>query len=503
MGNILQRALTILISAFALTSLLSGCLFGESGTPRTRPVSGAQQVERGSKQNFFPRKKITDRLAQSQDPGPTPPPSDRLPQDNRTRLAARTPAPTERQPALPARDRSGLALGQFYKALQGLESGRRSSPVTILHLGDSHIAADRFSGDLRQLLQRRFGNAGRGLVMPGNPFGYSHSRGLKIKNQGNWKISNSQRGHPGPYGITGVRLTSSDPQSSLILQTSGRAFDHAEATLLTGPGMGSARIETDRERRTINLSAARTGLKRVRFKRRSSSLRIRPAGEAPVSLLSWSVGNNRPGIRYINLGIPGASMLTTRRWSRKLYADEVRRLRPDLIILAYGTNEGFNDRLNLDAYQRYYRQFAARLRDAAPRAAFLIIGPPDGARLPRFADRQSAGCKSLSRQERRSYTAGLSAKTQRLARWHAPPNLAAVRSTLKRIAKRIKARFWDWSKVMGSNCGIHKWANSNPKKAVSDHVHLTSLGARTSAKILYNDLMNRYISHKRLVRRSQ
>src|SRR5688572_4463887 len=48
---------------------------------------------------------------------------------------------------------AGTALASFFKTLSALESGRVESPVTILHLGDSHIAADRFSGDMREQFQ--------------------------------------------------------------------------------------------------------------------------------------------------------------------------------------------------------------------------------------------------------------------------------------------------------------------------------------------------------------
>ena len=41
-----------------------------------------------------------------------------------------------------------------------------TSPVSIVHIGDSHIQADISTGTTRELLQYDFGNAGRGLVSP-------------------------------------------------------------------------------------------------------------------------------------------------------------------------------------------------------------------------------------------------------------------------------------------------------------------------------------------------
>ncbi len=39
-------------------------------------------------------------------------------------------------------------------------------PVSIVHIGDSHVQADIGTGTTRELLQYDFGNAGRGLVAP-------------------------------------------------------------------------------------------------------------------------------------------------------------------------------------------------------------------------------------------------------------------------------------------------------------------------------------------------
>ncbi|MDE6123515.1 MAG: hypothetical protein K2F76_09750, partial [Duncaniella dubosii] len=42
----------------------------------------------------------------------------------------------------------------------------KESPVSIVHIGDSHVQADINTSTVRELLQYDFGNAGRGLVSP-------------------------------------------------------------------------------------------------------------------------------------------------------------------------------------------------------------------------------------------------------------------------------------------------------------------------------------------------
>ncbi|RZJ79814.1 MAG: hypothetical protein EON88_32600, partial [Brevundimonas sp.] len=52
----------------------------------------------------------------------------------------------------------------------------------------------------------------------------------------------------------------------------------------------------------------------------------------------------------------------------------------DLIILAYGTNEGFDDAFDAHAYDRLLRSEIQRIRALAPRAAILILSAPEAMR---------------------------------------------------------------------------------------------------------------------------
>ena len=60
--------------------------------------------------------------------------------------------------------------------------------VRILHLGDSHIAGDYISGTIRTVLQKHFGNAGRGYVHIDQKAPYG---GRRLKRSGPWKRNRS------------------------------------------------------------------------------------------------------------------------------------------------------------------------------------------------------------------------------------------------------------------------------------------------------------------------
>jgi LysM repeat protein len=56
-------------------------------------------------------------------------------------------------------------LESFFQKLQKNES-ENNQKINIVHIGDSHIQGDLMTNEIRKNLQRKFGNAGRGLVFP-------------------------------------------------------------------------------------------------------------------------------------------------------------------------------------------------------------------------------------------------------------------------------------------------------------------------------------------------
>ncbi|MEC9368389.1 MAG: GDSL-type esterase/lipase family protein [Pseudomonadota bacterium] len=391
-------------------------------------------------------------------------------------------------------------LAGFYRGLREIDTGTRARPVTILHLGDSHIAADRFSGDLRSLFQARFGNAGRGMMMPGFPFPYYRAQGVEFSKTGAWTASNSFRNDSGPYGVTGVRLTTRQGGATLSLTSEDGPFEWAEATFLTGAGMGAATVSVGQATETTSTAGKDGSLRRVRIERKGSKMTVTARGDGPVSVLSWAIGYERPGVRYVSFGIPGATAETTRRWDDALLAADIERLNPDLVILGFGTNEGFNDGLNLSTYSQRVTELMGRISAAAPQVSFLIIGPGDSARLPRFAggSRRDLPCRDLDDSERANYTTLLRSRSPKLARWHPPAKLGEVRHALKEIAQSQGAMFWDWSRAMGGPCGIQDWVRSQPALAAGDYVHITAEGARRSARMLFTAIMAGYSPLDRL-----
>lgn len=401
-------------------------------------------------------------------------------------------------PTPPATPLTGPLPERFFAKLKALEAGTLETPLTILHFGDSHIAADRFSKTLRRKLQARFGGAGRGFVPPGEPYQHFQADGYQITMSDGWFRANSHFDDPGPYGITGVRLDAKKTGAKITLRAATPA-DHAIIHLLAQPTGGRIKIETDTGAIYPHSTRAETAqLKTLTIPGPISQLSLTTL-DSPVTILGWGFEHDTPGIRYINLGLPGAGAAIINRWHPHLLKSELEALNPDLIILGYGTNEGFSDNLNLAQYRQNYQSLITRLRQAAPQADLLILTAPDGARRAHYAPQgnennedNAAPCAPLSPAERTRYHALLNKADPALTRWHDPPNLKPVAMIQKRLAESQGITLWDWAAAMGGSCAIHTWATASPALAYPDHVHLTEAGSEVSANRFYDALIYGY-----------
>lgn len=106
------------------------------------------------------------------------------------------------------------AIENFYTKLKQLEENK-DWKIRITHLGDSHIQADFFTGQVRTLLQDKFGNAGLGFSFP-----YSLA-----KTNGNYDIKFSSNAN-----FERLKLTSADLAS--LMGLAGYQLKHKQKILL-------------------------------------------------------------------------------------------------------------------------------------------------------------------------------------------------------------------------------------------------------------------------------
>jgi len=165
---------------------------------------------------------------------------------------------------------------------------------------------------------------------------------------------------------------------------------------------------------------------------------------------------------YQPLGVNGAR---AKRLNEMLespdFLESVAHSRPDLIVIAYGTNEVTDLDWTVDSYARMLSGIIARLRSAAPDASILIMGPPD---------RSVAGSGG----------------------WTSVRRMPLLLEAQKRAAFLAGAAFWSEYDAMGGSGSMNTWVARGLGRF--DHVHCTASGYDKLAGLFYDDLINAYRS---------
>lgn len=388
-------------------------------------------------------------------------------------------------------------------ALEAIETGGAGHPVDIIQLGDSHTANDAFSGRMRELFQERFGASGRGMLPAGIPFDYFRPKLVTATETPGWTLFSSFRDpNAGPWGVAGTRERGTRPALAMTLtSTEPMGFDRAAIEVINRPGAGGLDISVDGGKPLLVPTAGadlRAAWIDVTAAPGSHVLSASPHGDGPVELLAWDIERPGPGVLYENFGTIGATVGIMGRWDKDIVAAEFARRDPALILIAFGTNEGFRRQADMEAYRQLFIERVQAISVAAPGAAILIIGPPDGNRLFKRAAGQTGSCVAPVADDAAGAPAAVK-QPGRTAVWAPPPGLAKLRQAERQAAAAEHWYFWDWSAAMGGACSMHRWVEADPPLAMPDHVHLKADGYRLGAQQLFAELMAQYDRYRSLV----
>ncbi len=399
-------------------------------------------------------------------------------------------------------DSARRALSAFHAALDAYERTGRSSRVTVLQIGDSHTAGDNMTGFLRERLQRRFADGGRGMLAPGKPFFDFRPYQLRVAQSPGWGVYNYRQWTG--TGIASYSIVGDKKDESIDASMRGlKSFEIVEVEFVRQRDGGSFTVVVDGQPvRTVSARGGST-LDRVTIElpRPGYHATVTLKGDGPVALLSWSLLRRR-GLVLVSHGVPGETSGLMSKWDRNIAAWQIHHLNPALIIIAFGTNEGFDTRFRPEDYESDYRARLEAVQAMAPQASIVVMTAPDAARLPSWcgrtrAQRENFRCHALEKGHADNYAELIDRKSKELCYWHSPPALEKVRAIQRRVAARIGAYFWDWSQVMRGECGMDRWARMDPPLTIADRVHMRLEGYDLSAEALYRDLMRDYSAPRR------
>lgn len=126
-------------------------------------------------------------------------------------------------------------LTPFFTKLRDVGSDS-TQQVRVVHIGDSHIQADFWTGELRRLFQSEFGNAGRGLIFP---FGLAQSHNptdVVTKSNIEWSKRTNAKAEGPEIGIAGASIATTNPKFHIELLLKDEAAKFNRFTLFNNKG---------------------------------------------------------------------------------------------------------------------------------------------------------------------------------------------------------------------------------------------------------------------------
>lgn len=349
-------------------------------------------------------------------------------------------------------------LESFYLALDALREQRRDRSVRILWLGDSHTAADFMTHALREYLDAHLPAGGPGFLRLGLE-GYRHGA-VRIDSQGPifkapYLPAQRTRVLDGVFGYGGIRTR---PHAGATIRAALKEKGEQEVTwtlsyrLEEGAGL-EVRLGEQVERLEYNKEAA-GGIQSTTLKGSAQERFVLRQVAGDPEVFGVFCEFVKPGVVLDTNGINGARAATPLAWEPTQFQNQVRERDPELLVLAYGTNEVF-DRGSVDRYETHLQQLIARVREGKKQIACWVIGPPD-------SSKKSGG--SLSR-------------------------VVLVTEAQRRAALEAGCAFTSAYELMGGEGSYSRWAKQRPALARSDHVHLSILGYQRLGMMLAGVLL--------------
>lgn len=368
-------------------------------------------------------------------------------------------------------ENDSTSLSSFYEKLYQLEKTEKGR-VNIIHMGDSHIQADNLSGTIRQKLQLKFGNAGRGLIFPYRVAKSNEPTTYKTITNTTWDSKrNVFYEKPLPIGISGFTIETRDSTAEINLTVKdqpGLDYSFTKFTMFHDKGINNFDISICDELNCENgvfRSKERSSnpfVSELRFNRPMRQIYIRnkntdTLNQKSTRIYGMLLENDSSGILYNMIGVNGAEF---RHYNMsKYFQEQLNYLNSDLIIVSMGTNEAFSKGFDKQLFYKNIDSLIINLKISNPNATILMTTPADSYRKSRKGRVKN-------------------------------PDMKIAKETIIEYCLKNKLPYWNLYDIMGGFGSMGKWYTM--KLTAKDRVHFSGRGYQIQGDLFYNALMNGY-----------
>jgi len=367
------------------------------------------------------------------------------------------------------------SLSDFFERLYQLHKGVNGQ-VSMMQIGDSHIQADFLSGTIRQNLHRDFGNAGRGLIVPGRVAHTNEPFNINTSSNTNWEAKRVVfPDQPLPIGIGGITIQTKQADAKLVIKTqnapSPMDYRFNTFTLFFQKDFTSFNIAV---KDSIAHDIAYIGpytfeqypnISRVMLPFATNQITLQTLQPLPeqnqFTLFGISLENGKNGVLFHSIGVNGAKF---KHYNvARHFMEQSAVLKPEVFVISLGTNESLDYPYTDPQLFNYIDQLVESLRLRNPNAKFILTVPPDHYRK----------------------------KTRR------NPGLNIIRDTIIRYAQQKNLAYWDLFVAGGGEHSADLYKKYNLIQR--DGVHFTKEGYELQGNLFYAALIkayNTYVSYR-------
>ncbi len=373
--------------------------------------------------------------------------------------------------------------GADWSKLREAFQSSASSPVSIVHIGDSHIQADISTGTTRELLQYDFGNAGRGIISPLKLSGTNQPTDYSFSSSGSWipnkLMSSSWRQ---TVGFTGLSIRPTTSNGSFTVATSGRDDYNpfSSVTIFHSGRLSVNNVTTADGTKLQHRAIPSRDYTQIILPTQETEITVHFSSAGDLTLFGASLSGGRPGVFYHAIGNNGAAYETYNRIGN--VGVGINPLQPNLVIISLGTNEAFG-KLDTRAFTRSIDRLVKNITTANPDALILLTTPQECQRSVTTTKKVRVKGKARKGRKARYRTVNRSVRSYAVNR-----NIAPLRQAILDYGKENGIAVYDWYDVAGGSGSSTTWINNG--LFAKDRVHHTHKAYNLEGRLLYEAIMD-------------
>ncbi|MES2689320.1 MAG: GDSL-type esterase/lipase family protein [Bacteroidota bacterium] len=337
----------------------------------------------------------------------------------------------------------------------------------VVHIGDSHIQADWFSGRLRDLLQQHYGNAGKGLIFPYRQIKTNPPNTFSTFSNVPFQSAKMVRCRSAcNVGIAAYDAYMQRGNSLAVSLKRDTSMQFVSALYHTEENDHAVIFNSDND--TANYTIQRTGDYVIAsYKKQvppTFSLQVKSA----VTLNGIIASNGRPGVLYYTIGANGATFSNYN--NAALFFKQLSSLQADLVIVSLGTNESVSD-MPADTFYNYINTFYMNLAASCGHTNFMFTIPADN-----YRRRVSTTRKKVKGKWRK----------KRVVSYVNNTKVEEIRNTMVAFCNDKNVMYWDLYAAMGGKGSMKSWVHTG--YAAKDHIHFSKAGYELQGELLFKAL---------------